>query len=1598
MGPSEWLSHSLSFKLKSALIAGQVRAEDSERVPKFKQKREPRHQINQASHASLPKGLIGAKYTASVLIDGQAYNCLLDTGSQVTTISQSFYENHLAGLEIHPLGELLEVEAANGQTVPYSGFIELDITFPEKCFGAKLTVPTLALVVPDIRSNAQSTLLIGTNTLDLVYDSCTNADLRALPYGSRVVYKVMQQRHKQKEDSSLGLLRLSGRNPTIIPAGESRLIDATAHVKSQCTDRWVVVEAPTSSSLPGGVLVTSCLLTLPDDPSKKLPVVVRNESKHDITLPARSIVAEMYALQEVVKSNHRTAHAAHQGSPSKLPKDVKLNFDDSPIPAEWRERIERKLSSMPEVFALHDSDFGRTDKVKHQIKLSDETPFKHRPRPIRPQDIDAVRRHLLELSEAGIIRESESPFSSPIVVVRKKNGDVRLCIDYRKLNLQTIKDAYALPNLEETFSALTGSKWFSVLDLKSGYYQIEVDETDKSKTAFVCPLGFWEFNRMPQGITNAPSTFQRLMEKCMGDINLKEVLVFLDDLIVFSETLEQHETRLLNVLNRLKEYGLKLSIEKCKFFQTSVRYLGHIVSEKGVETDPQKIEALKTWPSPTNLKELRSFLGFAGYYRRFIHHYSKIVKPLTDLTAGYPPLRKTKVSKENSGQYFKLKEPFGRRWTDSCQHAFESIIDKLTSAPVLGFANPKLPYVLHTDASTTGLGAALYQEQEGAMRVIAYASRGLSKSESRYPAHKLEFLALKWAVSEKFADYLYGVSFTVITDSNPLTYLLTTAKLDATSYRWLSALSTFQFQLQYRAGKRNLDADGLSRRPHDEPVNDLVSQKEEERIRQFVHHHLPDADKVTCISSATVDAVCEKHLLCPPGNTHDNETFSSLVTSLAMMARAVPDSFEQCDGFPFIASISEEELEKEQQADPAIYEILHLIETGETPPPAVKEELPELPIYLREMNKLELKDGILYRRRQVGEETRWQIVLPVKFRGMVMRSLHDDMGHMGFDRTLDLVRSRFFWPRMAADVEKKIKSCNRCVRRKTPPERAAPLVNIEVTRPLELVCIDFLSIEPDRSNTKDVLVITDFFTKYALAIPTPNQKARTVAKCLWENFIIHYGFPEKLHSDQGPDFESNTIKELCNLAGITKVRTTPYHPRGNPVERFNRTLLNMLGTLKAQDKTHWKDFVKPLVHAYNCTKHETTGFTPYELMFGRQPRLPIDLAFNVPLNSQKQRSHSEYVRALKNHLQESYQLVSKNASKTAARNKVRFDKRVTESTLDVGDRVLVRSVRLRGKHKLADKWEETVNVVVSQKDNLPVYTVRPENKSGPLRTLHRDLLLPCGFLPVSEEPGEPAKQDKPQRPSTRRNPQPDPVEQDTEFYSDEDDMWYSSYSPVPEHVRYTQEYTRTVPSREQPSCAAEPTCTSVAVEPNNSEHLPEMDEHLPESESEHLPEVESEHSLGKEPEYLPEGDQPAENHLPVHSEETTVERTDPAKGTQSAECLPDTTQESGTERCTDLKHTENTHQCAAALDEEIDEEDGTEIQNTLRRSSRQSRPSTRLTYNELGNPLVTIVQTLFQSLSAAVTKSLVEPNSKVPPKPKKRFRLKNPLKKAKRLA
>lgn len=487
-------------------------------------------------------------------------------------------------------------------------------------------------------------------------------------------------------------------------------------------------------------------------------------------------------------------------------------------------------------------------------------------------------------------------------------------------------------------------------------------------------------------------------------------------------------------------------------------------------------------------------------------------------------------------------------------------------------------------------------------------------------------------------------------------------------------------------------------------------------------------------------------------------------------------------------------------------------------------------------------DGVLYRRRRDNEDLLYQLVLPEELRPMVLKSLHDDMGHMGIERTLDLVRTRFYWPKMAMDVEQKIKTCGRCVRRKALPERAAPLVSIKTSRPLELLCMDFLSLEPDSSNTRDILVLTDHFTKFTVAIPTPNQKARTVAKCLWENFIVYYGIPERIHTDQGQDFESKLIKEFCEVAGIQKSRTTPYHPRGNPVERFNRTLLAMLGTLEQKQKTRWKEHVKPLVHAYNCTRNEVTGFTPYELMFGRTPRLPVDLAFDLPLCNAKHKNHSQYVKSLKSRLEGSLKIASTNASKSADRNKARFDNRVIPSALEPGDRVLVRNVRLRGKHKLSDKWEEEVYVVVHRAGDLPVYRVKPESSDGPTRTLHRDLLLPCGFLVDSNENSPSVEHAPVRRPRTRQQSQnpdhPDPSTDSPAEDEDSESLVSLNVSPPTLHFTVEKQHHYSAASTESeneraliidPPVETEEQREPPPVEESSSEQSEsDMEENLPE--------------------------------------------------------------------------------------------------------------------------------------------------------------------------
>jgi len=1255
---------------------------------------------------TIPKGLVGPSSAVPVQIEGIYTKAILDTGSQVTLLYRSFYDRYLTHLPLTSISAL-QIWGLSPADYPYDGYLSLKLEFREADVGVTETIDALVLVCPDPVVKDNAAILVGTNTptvrrLIKSYKDKEGENMTTVKHIHPAFQKAvaeMSRSPSETDSQTRGSVWFAQQKPLTIHPGCVARVKGVPKFQGIPSTQAILVDLPDDLAeeprFPDQLLVRPELQSVTVVSSKRITVLVSNSSSKDILLTRGMPIAHLFPVDvlQTPPVNKET-----DLKPSKKLTSSSFDFGTSPVPKEWKDRLVSKMLERSNVFSTHEFDVGCSKSMQHEIKTTDDRPFRERSRRLPPADLEALREHLSELKSAGIITESRSPYASPIVVVRKKNGRIRMCVDYRTLNRRTIPDQYTVPKIDDALACLNGSKWFSVLDLRSGYYQVPMSESDKEKTAFICPLGFYQFDRMPQGVTGAPATFQRIMEKTIGDMNLLEVLVYLDDLIVFGATLEEHEQRLLKVLDRLQGEGLKLSLDKCHFCQPSVSYIGTIMSQEGVSTDPRKTEAVTTWPTPTTVTALRSFLGFCGYYRHFVKDYAKVVFPLTQLLSGYPPHTK-RSKKKPDPVYRNALEPFGHRWDDKCEAAFEELKQRLTNAPVLAFANPQLPYVLHVDASREGLGGVLYQDQGEGLRPVAFICRSLASSERNYPSHKLEYLALKWAVVDKLHDYLYGAKFKVRTDNNPLTYVLTSAKLDATGHRWLAALSTYDFSLKYRAGAQNIDADALSRRPHPD-------------IRQ--------EKQWTDISADGVRAMCKV--------TKGNTSHERAMDHLGLSMHAIPKAY--CNlttlslkGMPIL---SPSEISRAQQEDLSLKEIWRALKQKEAP--QIKSRNHAVSLLLREFGRLKLQQDVMYRVTvPPGRNCRSQLILPEKFRVTVMKSLHDDSGHLGTDKTYGLIKERFYWPKMKSDVEEHCKNCARCIKRKTLPKKMAPLFHMQIDGPMDLVCMDFLSIEPDKSNTENVLVITDHYTRYAQAFPTKDQKAATVAKVLLEKYFIHYGLPKRMHSDQGRDFESRLIRELLSSLGVEKSRTTPHHPQGDPQpERFNRTLLNMLGTLEPNEKRHWSKHISHLVHAYNCTTNEATGFSPYYLMFGREARMPVDLCFGTSSDNTCKETYLKYVTDMRRDLKAAYKLAESTAARQNKGNKDRYDRKVKFTQLLPGDRALLRNLGLQGKHKLADRWGSTPYVVESQLSNLPVFRLKPEDGDGPVKILHRNHILLLG--------------------------------------------------------------------------------------------------------------------------------------------------------------------------------------------------------------------------------------------------------------------------------
>ncbi len=1273
------------------------------------------------------KELIGPMMTTKVTVSGQECEVLLDTGSQVTTITEDFVASHPL-LKHQPLkkSEVI-IEGAGGQPVPYRGFILMDVVVLGEVIH---DVP--AFVVPATTFRRSIPGLLGTNVIragrDALHQKCGQRLMRSIQRKSDVWHAAFQWVCNEDgtdlacKDGTIGQLKYIRRKPFIVKAGREADVPVVSPKHAKGRTFAAVIEAGGIVSYAGSLAVANAFAEIRNGHTH---VHVHNLSSADVVIKRGARLATIALAEEVSSDEGRHVGPASKPKASDVAtcnessavEDVtgavpSVDIDYGKLNEDDRRRVMKLLEENRDVFSRDSQDLGFTDTVQHEIPLVDNAPFRLPYRKIPAKQFQEVREHLAGLQKSGVIRPSTSPYASPIVLVRKKDGTMRMCVDYRRLNSKMVRDAYPLPRIEESLDALGGAKYFSCLDLTSGYLQVKVAEQDQPKTAFTTPMGLFEYTRMPFGLMNAPATFQRLMTTVLGDLNFTSVLLYLDDIVVFSSTVDEHIQRLQCVFSRLQEHGLKLKPAKCHLLKESVQYLGHIVSAEGIATDPEKTSAVKKWPVPRCKKEVRSFLGFTGYYRRFIHNYSKIASPLFALIGGKRGVK---------------DPPFS--WSDECQAAFDHLKKRLTTTPILGYADYSLPFTVMTDASREGLGAVLSQLQEGKERVIAYASRTLSAPEAKYPAHKLEFKALHWAITDKFKDYLYGSRVTVMTDNNPLTYVLKNAKLDAHGHRWISDLSQYEMEVLYRPGKQNANADALSRIQRDE-VARILDEPERQgngKSKELQEELVPtNPTKNTHVETPILKAQIQQ--MSSSAETGVTRVQGERQQAIANEQGTDQDTAGTTCGHGL-------DLAEAQKADPAISRVIELkLQRIKPSRRQLTKEPKVVQRMLRSWNSLRVQGGVLVYQKSDNSGEGSLPVVPEALRLQILCYLHDNMGHLGFERTTELIRSRYFWPGMYSYVKRYIKRCKRCTLRKLPnSRRQAELVNIHTTRPLELICIDFLSLEQSKGGFEHILVITDHFTRYAQAYPTRNQKATTVAKLLWQKFIIHYGIPDRIHSDQGKSFEAEVVQELCELLKIKKSRTSPYHPQGNGMtERFNRTLLSMLGTLEPTKKVDWAMYVESMTHAYNSTVHDSTGYSPFHLMFMRDPRLPADLFIKPMVKTPEDRNHHGYVQRLRQHLQDAYRQADTAAAGARTKQKAAYDKKAQERPLQPGSRVLAANKTPRGKGKLRDNWEDTPYVVVRKLPGFPVYTVR-QMGSRRMRTLHRNMLTECPFDVPSEE-------------------------------------------------------------------------------------------------------------------------------------------------------------------------------------------------------------------------------------------------------------------------
>ena len=987
-----------------------------------------------------------------------------------------------------------------------------------------------------------------------------------------------------------------------------------------------------------GILAANAVVTVKKD-NDIIPVKVLNLSDEKVDLPAHFCLASCSHLKDTqiidvqdcddFKLNATERCVLQKSncgykSQEEFAKQFKINDNAT---SEQQKQLIDLLWDFKDLFPAEGQKLGCTDLIEFKITLRDDArPLKARPYRSNPTIRREITKQVQQMLEDDIIRPSTSNFVSPVLLVEKADGSLRFVTDFRRMNSQNIvPEVSILPRIDCSLESLGSAKakLFSTLDLLKGYWQIAIEESSKRYTAFITHDGVFEYNRMPFGLANSPACFMRLMTRVLQGLMWETCLVYLDDIIIFSSDFTEHLHRLRQVFERIRSANLAIKSKKSNFLCEEIQFLGHLITPHGILPLPAKVESIKTFPRPTNAKEIQSFLGLVGYYRKFIEGFSVIAGPLLNLT--------------RHGVDF--------IWTDKCEKAFIALRDALQSPPVLAYPEYDQPYILETDASNYSVGFILSQRQEGRIRPIAYSGKRLNDAQKNYSTTEKEALAVVLGF-QQFDSFLRGNKVHVVTDHIALKWLLSHKQPKGRIARWIAYLQQFDYDVEHKAGKCHTNADTLSRIHHETDASHVEDVIDDELF------------PVSCVVTSTDTDVLP------------NDPTPVEATNLSGVRLPQPRRKEYI--YP-TTKWTLEELRKHQLNDEWCKQMVDYLENNTLPGKnGIAREI------LLLSDRYVLNNKVLYRIRDTHKKNRKRqideieccLVVPAVLKQTLLEHAHgvSTASHFGYRRTYDTIQLKYYWKGMFTDVRNWVLSCEKCNTKKSPIHPLkAPLHPLPPTRVNERWAMDLVTMPRTDRGNRYILTFTEYNTRFAEAFALPNSQATTIARVLVDEICFRYGAPQCLLSDLGANLIASVVAETCKLFNIERISTSGYHPETNAlIERLQTTLVRNIAMYVNSRHTDWDVYLKAVCYAYNTTVcNESTQFTPFYLMYGRVPLNHIDAMVLPPVHP------SDTVREAIVKLQEAREMARQNIIQVQETMKQRYDKKAQDPEFQPGDLVWI---------------------------------------------------------------------------------------------------------------------------------------------------------------------------------------------------------------------------------------------------------------------------------------------------------------------------------------